>query len=88
MPKEPRTECREIEYWCADAEMKDRKTDIKYMKKCFPQTRFKLVKNAGHGGLAPFQPERLVKGLRGKDIKASEAKSENSYVLGSDTDCI
>lgn len=66
MPKKPYTECKEIEYLCADAEMKDRKPDIRYMKKKFPQTRFKLVRNAGHGGLAPFQPERLVKGLTGK----------------------
>lgn len=35
------------------------------MKKNFPQTRFRLVKNAGHGGLAPFQPERLVRGITG-----------------------
>ena len=63
MPKKPHTECRKIEYWCADAETKDRKADIAYMKKFFPRTGFKLVKNAGHGGLAPFQPERLVKGL-------------------------
>ena len=56
--------CRKIEYWCADAEMKDRKPDIRYMKKSFPQTRFKLVRNAGHGGLAPFQPERLARGIR------------------------
>lgn len=65
MPKDPYTECREIEYWCADAEIKDRKADIRYMKKNFPQTRFMLVKNAGHGGLAPFQPERLVRGITG-----------------------
>ena len=50
MPKKPYTECREIEYWCADAEMKDRKPDIRYMKEYFPQTRFRLVRNAGHGG--------------------------------------
>ena len=66
MPTRPQTECRKIEYWCADAEIKDRKPDIRYMKKHFPETIFKLVRNAGHGGLAPFQPERLVRGLTGK----------------------
>ena len=63
MPEKPWTVCKKIEYWCADAEIKDRKLDIRYMKKNFPQTKFKLVRNTGHGGLAPFQPERLVKGL-------------------------
>ena len=52
-----------IEYWCADAEEKNRKLDIRYMKEHFPDTRFKLIRNAGHGGLATFQPDRLVKHL-------------------------
>ena len=33
-------------------------------EKHFPETKFVLVKNAGHGGLAPFQPKRLVLGLK------------------------
>ena len=64
MPDNPQTSCGNIEYWCADSERKDRRLDINYMKSHFPKTRFKLVRNAGHGGLAPFQPERLVRGLR------------------------
>ena len=42
---------------------------IKLLEKSFPQTRFKLFKNAGHGGLAPFQPERLVRGITGKTVE-------------------
>ena len=68
MPDEIKTDCKKIEYWYADTEERARKKDMEYVGKYFPQTVFKLVKNAGHGGLAPFQPERLVKGLKGSDV--------------------
>ena len=64
MPKEVKTDCPYIEYWFADAEEKDRRWDISYIRKAFPNTRFVRFKNVGHGGLAPFHPEKLVRGIR------------------------
>jgi hypothetical protein len=43
--------------------MKDRKADVAYIKKAFPHTIFRKVKDVGHGGLAPFNPELFVKGI-------------------------
>ncbi|MBP5660636.1 MAG: alpha/beta hydrolase [Lachnospiraceae bacterium] len=63
MPKDIRTDCRHIEYWVADKEIKDRKADIAYVKEHFPETIFMKIKDTGHGGLAPFQPEKFVKGI-------------------------
>ena len=34
-----------------------------YVKKHFPQTRFRRFDSVGHGGLAPLQPECLVRNL-------------------------
>ena len=64
MPKQVVADCPFIEYWFADAEEKDRKWDIAYIRKTFPGTRFVRFRNAGHGGLAPFYPEKLAKGIR------------------------
>ncbi|MCR5848620.1 MAG: alpha/beta hydrolase [Lachnospiraceae bacterium] len=64
MPAHPYTSCKKIEYWIADKEVKDRKLDIAYTKKIFPQTRFRIIKNVGHGGLAPYQPNKLVRGIK------------------------
>ena len=63
MPPVISTDCRRIEYWVAEAEMKDRKWDIAYVKKHFPKTSFRRFWNAGHGGLAPLQPERFVRNI-------------------------
>ena len=63
MPDPVHTDCSRIEYWYAEPETKDRKWDIEYVKTHFPQTRFRRFDNAGHGGLAPLQPERLVRNL-------------------------
>ena len=63
MPDLVHTDCCRIEYWFAESETKDRKWDIEYVKKLFSQTRFRRFDNAGHGGLAPLQPERLVRNL-------------------------
>jgi hypothetical protein len=35
-----------------------------YMRRIYPNTRFLRFKNTGHGGLAPFYPEKMVKGIR------------------------
>ena len=64
MPDHVKTNCPFIEYWFADAEEKARKWDIAYIKKVFPGTRFVRFKDLGHGGLAPFYPEKLAKGIR------------------------
>jgi hypothetical protein len=45
-------------------EQKARKWDMDYIRKIFPTTRFVRFKNVGHGGLAPFHPDKLVKGIR------------------------
>jgi pimeloyl-ACP methyl ester carboxylesterase len=64
MPKRIATDCLFIEYWFADAEEKDRKWDIAYIRKAFASSHFVRYRNAGHGGLAPFYPEKLAKGIR------------------------
>ena len=64
MPIIVREVCPNIEYWVAEEEVKDRKWDIAYIKKVFPKTRFRLIKNVGHGGLAPFKPEKFARGIR------------------------
>ena len=60
MPDEVHTECRHIEYWAAEKEVKARRRDIKYIKKIFPDTMFRKIKDVGHGGLAPFNPNLFV----------------------------
>ena len=55
--------CRHIEYWVAEKEMKDRTADVAYIKRVFPHTILRKVKNMGHGGLAPFNPELFVRGI-------------------------
>ena len=63
MPKDVQTDCKHIEYWVADKEVKDRKPDIARIKEYFPHTVFRKVSDVGHGGLAPFNPERFVRGI-------------------------
>ena len=46
-----------IHYWYADGEEKARDWDIKYMKKYFPQTEFKVLPELGHGGLVLLKPD-------------------------------
>ena len=63
MPYEIHAECRNIEYWVAEKEVKDRRPDVAYVRKVFPHTVFRKIKNVGHGGLAPFNPEKFVRGI-------------------------
>ena len=63
MPKIVTTDCTNIEYWYGDGEEKQRKWDIDYIRKVFPNTVFKKIDNAGHASLAPFQPERFVEAI-------------------------
>lgn len=46
-----------IHYWYAEGEEKERKADIVYMKRGFPQTEFKMLPKLGHAGLALLRPE-------------------------------
>ena len=36
---------------------------MKYIRKAFPHTTFRKISGVGHGGLAPFNPERFVWGI-------------------------
>jgi len=63
MPKIVTTDCPKIEYWYGDGEEKQRKWDIDYIRKVFPNTVFKKFDNAGHASLAPFQSERFVEAI-------------------------
>ena len=78
MPEKVETDCRKIEYWYADAEEKDRAWDIKYVKKMFPEAVFRKIENVGHGGLAPLQPERLVRGL--EELISRETPGDNRSI--------
>ena len=71
MPKDIHTDCKHIEYWVAEKEVKDRKADVAYIKKTFPQTIFRKIKDVGHGGLAPFNPELFVRGIE-RTVKEGE----------------
>ena len=46
-----------IHYWYAECEEKERKSDIEYMKRCFPQTTFRKLPELGHAGLVLLKPE-------------------------------
>jgi hypothetical protein len=63
MPKHPYTDCEHVEYWVAEKEIKDRRFDVAYIRKAFPYTVFRIIKDVGHGGLAPFNPEKFVRGI-------------------------
>lgn len=60
MPKEINTDCRHLEYWYAKTEEKARKWDIRYIKRHFPKTEFRVFREIGHGGLAALKPELLA----------------------------
>ena len=63
MPKLIRTSCPHIEYWYAQTEARARKWDIAYIRKNFPNTRFRVFKEIGHGGLAALKTELLASEL-------------------------
>ncbi len=63
MPDGIITDCRHIEYWYSKQEEKDRRGDIRYIKKMLPQAAFHVFPGSGHGGLAALWPELLVSEL-------------------------
>jgi hypothetical protein len=82
MPETGKTSCKRIEYWLAEHEIKERKWDIRYIRKTFPQARFLCVKNIGHGGLALLRPNAFARGINRiisnkKGTTASHCQSEN-----------
>lgn len=64
MPNPVKAECTSMEYWFADTEEKARKWDIAYIRKNFPQTKFRRIQDVGHGGLAVLHPDKLVRGIQ------------------------
>ncbi len=50
-----------LEYWYGDKEEKDRKLDIKYIKKIFPDVEFVKLKNRGHASMASLYPQEMAK---------------------------
>jgi len=60
MPPKIKTTCKRISYWYADREKKERKWDMQYIQKHFPNTVFKEFENVGHGGMALQYPELFV----------------------------
>lgn len=75
MPQVICTDCSHIEYWVAEKEVKDRRWDVAYMKKHFPQTVFRKIKDVGHGGLAPFNPKKFVRGIESTIWKSTMLQS-------------
>lgn len=50
----------QIHYWYASEEEKERKQDIEYVRRNFPQTDFTVLHDLGHGGLVLLKPELFV----------------------------
>ena len=50
----------QIHYWYAKGEEKERKQDINYMKHRFPQAKFEVLPELGHGGLVLLRPELFM----------------------------
>ncbi len=75
MPENVHIDCRYIEYWVAEKEVKDRKWDVSYIKNHFPQTVFRKIKDVGHGGFAPFNPEKFVRGIESTIWKSTMLQS-------------
>lgn len=50
----------QIHYWYAKGEERERKQDIAYMKRKFPQTKFEVLPELGHAGLVLLKTELFV----------------------------
>ena len=46
-----------LHYWYTKDEEKERKKDIEYVKRQFPQTEFEVLPELGHVGLVLLKPE-------------------------------
>lgn len=56
-----------LHYWYARGEEKERKRDIAYIKRRFPQTEFEVLPELGHGGLILLKPEWFADMIRRLD---------------------
>lgn len=64
MPEQiPKVEGR-MQYWYGDKEEKDRKWDIRYVKKNFPETEFIVFPDAGHASMASLHPGEMAERLK------------------------
>ncbi len=61
MPSPIQAKCQHICYWFGDKEKKERRWDIRYIRRHFPQTKFVCMKDLGHGGMMLQRPEETVK---------------------------
>ena len=53
-----------IEYWYGSKEEKERKLDIRYIKKHIPDVRFRRITGMNHGQYVMTQPERFAADIR------------------------
>ena len=65
MPAEPQESEARVQYWCAEAERKDRKWDLRYMERIFPEAELVMLKDVGHGGMAPGRPQEFAARIEG-----------------------
>ena len=72
MPEPVQVDCPAVEYWFTDAEEQARRWDISYIQKQIPQTRFRRIRNLGHGGMAPLRLEQFARAIRKLAAKSAE----------------
>ena len=65
MPAEPQESEARVQYWCAEAERKDRKWDLRYMERMFPEAGLVMLEDVGHGGMAPGRPQEFAARIEG-----------------------
>ncbi len=61
MPSDIHANCRNIQYWYGDKEKKERRPDLRYIRKYLPVTKFVCMKNLGHGGMMLQRPKESAK---------------------------
>ena len=62
MPKEPSLHGARLRYWYGDKEAKERKWDLDYIRKNFPEAEFVMQADMGHAGMA-LNPDRFCEGI-------------------------
>lgn len=58
----PKPKCL-VQYWYGDEEKKERKADIAYISKNFPDTKFVENKGMGHAEYFTLHPEKFCEQL-------------------------
>lgn len=49
-----------MEYWYGDREQKDRKWDLRYIRKVFPRARLIRMMDCGHASMASLHPKKMA----------------------------